>query len=123
MDISGISNMAMPMMNPVSDPGSMASAPGPANGMASASMGRMDQLIQLLQGFSSSEVLTALLMSHGPAHQRVHSSHDGSSIATAAFGLAQATQMASMASVGSFMATPAMGAAAGGAGAQISVQG
>ncbi len=42
-------------------------------GMSSS---RMDQLLQLLNGFSSAEILIALMMSAGSAHRRRHCSDD-----------------------------------------------
>ena len=111
MNIGGISNV--PMMNPLPMPVSIAAN----TGLAPASMDRMDQLIQLIQGYTSAEILMALLMAHGPVHHRP-AVDDTGSVATAAYGLAQATQMAS---AGAYMALPAMGAAA--MGGQISVQG
>ena len=76
MNRSGTSNATPPMIKPVRDavrdPGGAASPPIAATGVATASMGRMEPLIQMIRGFSSAEVLTALLMSHGPVHQRVH---------------------------------------------------
>jgi len=112
MNISGISNMNLSMINSVAQMGT----PGVVGGGA-ACMGRMDQLIQLIQGFSSAEIMTAMLMSHGPASLPPESSRI-ESFATASLGLAMSTQMAGIASMGSFMPV----AAASVAGAQISVQ-
>ena len=84
MNLRGISNATLPMINLVGEPGlgGAASPPIAATGVATASMGRMEPLIQMIRGFSSAEVLTALLMSHGPVHQRVHPV-DGGSTASA----------------------------------------
>jgi hypothetical protein len=120
MDISGISNITMPVINPAGDCGSADFSPVAPTGIAAAALGRMEQLVQLIQGFSSAEVLTALLMSHGPVHQRPHGVHEGPAT-LAVLGLPQATQVAGLPPAGSFTALPVMGAAV--VGAQISVQG
>lgn len=119
MDISGINNTAVPMMNMISaatDTNRLVAT----GGLAPAAMGRMDQLLQMLQGFSSSEILMALLLTHLPARDPVSESNDGS-LAAAAMALAQAMQMAGIPLGGAYPAMPAIGVAA--AGAQVSVQG
>ena len=82
MNRSGTSNATPPMIKPVRDavrePGGAVSPPITTTGVTTASTGRMQQLIQMIRGFSSAEVLTALLMSHGPVHQRVHPVDGGS---------------------------------------------
>lgn len=119
MDISGINNAALPMMSMVS-PAADTTLLAATSGLAPAAMGRMDRLVQMLQGFSSSEILMALLMTHLPARDPVSGSDDGS-LATAAMALAQAMQMAGIPLGGPYMGMPAISAVA--IGAQISVQG
>lgn len=124
MDIGGISGIAtlggVAMAAPVAG---LALSPG----VAPAAMGRMDQLVQLIQQFSSAEVLLALLLAGTiHPHKRIE---DPESIAAALCGLALANQSAGIGSgavavagscnPGAYAAAPAIGAAAG---CQISVQ-
>lgn len=122
MDISSISNVGFTFVNPLAANTGDMTQPSPgmaAAGMAPAAMGRMDQLVQMIQGFSSSEVLMALLMAQPQPAQQHHATHHATSFATAAFGLANSMQMAGMSMGAGFMAS-AVGASVG---AQISVQG
>lgn len=122
MDISGISNTAMPVMNPVSATADAAFSPIGATSVAAAALGRMDLLVQMLQEFSTAEVLMALMMPHSRAKGHTQAAH-GENLAMATWGLAQAMQMAgsSSAAGGAFTAMPALGAAT--LGAQINIQG
>jgi hypothetical protein len=115
MDVGGINNVAAPMMTPLVAP-ETTMLPIATSGLVPATMGRMDQLVQMLDGFSSTEVLMALLMTQTPEKHKT--THDGS---MALWGLAQAMQAAALPSAAGFMALPAAGMAA--VGAQISVQG
>lgn len=119
MDIAGIANFGLQAVNPLAGAVGGAAPMIGSNGFAPAGMGRMDQLVQFIQDFSSTEVMMALMMTHAPRPEHAGHAH-ASSIATAAFGMSQATQMAGIgaAAGAAFAAMPAMAAA----GAQISVQ-
>ncbi len=120
MDIAGIANFGLQAVNPLAAAAGGHVPPIGSNGFAPAGMGRMDQLVQFIQDFSSAEVMMALMMTHAPRPEPAAHAH-GSSVAMATWGLAQATQMAGIgaAAGAAFAGMPAMAAA----GAQISVQG
>ncbi|MBS0201959.1 MAG: hypothetical protein JSS49_03605 [Planctomycetes bacterium] len=117
MDISSINNIGFTMTNPLTAVAGDATSL-PNSGLPPAAMGRMDQLVQMIQGFSSSEVLMALMMAQPQPAAQHHATHHATSFATAAFGLANSMQMAGMA-MGAVMSA-AVGASVG---ASISVQG
>ncbi|MDB5346674.1 MAG: hypothetical protein JWP89_5051 [Schlesneria sp.] len=116
MDVGAVNNVATPMMTPLLAPDTTM-LPIATSGLVPSTMSRMDQLIGMLNGFSSTEMLMALLMTKTPDKHAVH--HDDGAMAL--WGLAQAMQVAALPSAAGFMALPTVGVAA--AGTQISVQG
>lgn len=116
MDIGAVNNVATPMTAPLQAPDTTI-LPIATSGLVPATMSRMDQLIGMLNGFSSTEMLMALLMTKIPDKHAVH--HDDSAMVL--WSLAQSMQVAALPSAAGFMALPSVGVAA--AGAQISVQG
>jgi len=119
MNVAGIANFGLQAVNPLAAPVAVDNPAMGSTGFSPAGMGRMNQLVQFLQDFSSAEVVMAMLMAQKQSPLSEHAAHThASSVATATWGLAQATQMVGIGAAGAAFA--AMPAAA--AGVQISVQ-
>ena len=116
MNIGGINNVAAPMMTPLV--GTQTTImPIATSGVVPAGMSRMDQLIKMLDGFSSAELMRALLMTQTPDTHKTQPHDDGS---MALLNLAQAMQAGALPSAAGFMALPSVTTAV--IGALISVQ-
>lgn len=115
MDVSGISNLAAPQMVPLVAPESF-TLPIATSGLVPSTMTRMEQLVQMLNGYSSAELMMALLMTRTPDKHRTQASDPSMAL----WGLAQAMQATALPSAAGFMALPAVSMSVG---TQISVQG
>ncbi len=129
MDISGITNLSVASMGVGSAVGGSAavSAPSASQSPVNAAMlsgvglGRMDQLLQLVKGFSMSEVMLAMMLTQ-PSHH-AQSSDSTSAASGLQLGLLLAGQGANQAVSHTPMALPSVSAASGSVGAQLSLQG
>lgn len=115
MDVSGINNLAAPLMVPLVAPES-STLPIATTGLVPSTMNRMDQLVEMLNGYSSAELMMALLMTRTPDKHKTQPL-DAS---LALWSLAQSMQAAALPSAAGFMALPVAGLSVG---TQISVQG